>query len=214
MKINKNLNKSRIIELVVTLIVLITLYLIIHKTIQDPNTVTSMIKSAGVFGPIVLILIMILGTLFSPIPNFVFIMLAGYLYGAWQGAIYSYIGHVSAALSAFLVIRNFKNKFKKNRKERKFEKVVMKNRKLLYVLFGIPLVPISISSTISASTKMTLKEFLRIILLSFIPIISFFSFFGERISHYNLIEIGIWLVIMFILGAIIFIKIIKKNNLK
>lgn len=214
MKKHKKINKSRIIGISVTIIVLITIFLIIHKTIQDPDTVTSMIKSAGTFGPIVLILIMMLGVLFSPIPNVVFIVLAGYLYGAWSGAIYSYIGHVAAALSTFLVIRTFKNKSEENKKENKYEKIIMKNKNLLYVFFGIPLVPISISSTISASSKIQLKEFIKIILLSFIPMIILFSFFGERISHYNLVEIGVWLVIIIILGAIIFTKIIKKNNLQ
>jgi len=213
-KKHKNLKKLKIIGIIVSIIVITAIIVIIHKTIKNPDAVTSMVKSAGFFGPVVFILIMTLGILFSPIPSFVFIILAGYLYGAYLGAIYSYIGDVGAALSTFLVIRTFKNKFKESKKEKKYEKIIRKNKRLLYVLFGIPLVPISIISTISASSKIKLKEYLKITLLSFIPIIVVFSFFGEKISHFNLREIIIWSGIIIILGAIIYTKIIKKNNLQ
>lgn len=192
--------------------ILFVLFFFAKELISNVDSITKISQSAGVFGPIVLIVLITLGILFTPIPSVVLIITAGYLYGAWMGAIYSYIAHMFAATGTFSLVKTFNIKTK-NKRYKKYQNLVEKNRKILYLLYTIPIIPISIISIISASSKIKWRQFLKITLLSFIPAVLLFSFFGERISNKNLLEIGIWTTVILI-GLLIILEIMRKRMKK
>jgi uncharacterized membrane protein YdjX (TVP38/TMEM64 family) len=174
------------------------------------SSITKLSESAGIFGPIVLILLISLGILLSPVPSVIFIITAGYLYGAWEGALYSYLGHLLAAIAAFMVFRKFERK-EESRRYIRYRKLIHKNKKILYLLYAVPIIPISVITFITATSRIRWKEFLKIIMVSFAPTVLLFSFFGERIGNRNLLEIGIWIVGIAIIGIIIF-EVIRHNK--
>ncbi len=203
-------NLRKFIKFLIAIISIVGLFLIAKEIINNVDSISKISQSAGIFGPIILILLISLGILFSPIPSVLFIVVAGYLYGTWMGALYSYMGHLFAATCAFAFFKSFEIK-NEGKRYIKYKQLVEKNRKILYILYAIPILPISITTILSASSKTEWKKFIEIILISFIPAIIFFSFFGDRISNRNLIAIGILALIIITTGLII-TKIIRKNR--
>lgn len=188
------------------------MFILIRDFIKNVSTIESLTKSAGVFGPIVLVLLIGLGIIFTPIPNVVLVLASGYLYGTWLGALFSYLGHMLAACGTFAIVRIF-NIEGESKRYKKYKRLIEKNKKILYLLYAAPVIPISVLSIISSSSKMKWREFLKIINISFIPVILFFSYFGERISQKHLIEIGIFILIV-IAALSIVLGIINKRNKK
>ncbi|MCA9478345.1 MAG: VTT domain-containing protein, partial [Nanoarchaeota archaeon] len=121
---------TKIIKIFLRVLVVVILFFVIKELISDVDSITRLAKAAGPFGPIVLILLIMLGTLLTPIPSVVLVIAAGYLYGIWPGALYSYIGLVLAAVSMFFFVRLFKIKAKGKHYE-KYKKLVKKNKKII-----------------------------------------------------------------------------------
>lgn len=199
------------LKIFLTTFIILILVLLVKELITNANAITRITQSAGILGPVVLILLISLGILFTPIPSILLIITAGYLYGVWEGALYSYIGHLLAAIGTYTAVNIFKIK-SKNKRYKKYKKLVEKNKKILYLLYMIPVVPISVTSILSASFQIKFKHFLKIIFISFIPPVLFFSFFGHRINNLNLIEIGILIAISLIALFIAFEVLKKKIN--
>jgi uncharacterized membrane protein YdjX (TVP38/TMEM64 family) len=218
-KMKKFLNEKKVFgvsfKIIFTIISIALIFFIAKELIHDVNSISSISKAAGNLGPIVLIFLISLGILFTPIPSFILIITAGYLYGIWQGALYSYIGAIIAAIGTFTATNIFNIKLKNKRYE-KYRKKIKEKKIILALLYIIPIVPISIVSVMAASSKIKLSKFLEIIFPSFIPLVLFFSFFGSRLNSQNLTEIGIFLGILITLIIIIFeIKYrIKKTSQK
>ncbi len=210
-KILSQRNKLKIpLRIIIIGIAILILFFLTNQFISDAESIETISNSGGIFSPIVLILIISLGILFTPIPSVIYIMTAGYLCGGWKGALCSYLGHLLAATIIFATTNSFKIKTK-NKDYDKYKNLIGQNKKILYLLYGVPLLPVSILSIISATSKLKWKEFLKIIFISFIPPVLFFSFFGNRISHQNLLEMGIFISIIAI-GIIFTVKRIKKKT--
>lgn len=207
----QKLKSRNFLKVLIILAVIVILFYIVKEFISNVDSITKFSQSAGILGPIVLILLIGLGILLTPIPSVVLIITAGYLYGMWWGALYSYLGHLVASISTFIIFRKIKLSNQESPRYKKYKKLVEKNKKLLYLFYAIPILPLSLVTIISASSKIKWKKFLEIILVSFIPTILFFSFFGNRINNRNLLEVGIWSTVILILAFIIY-KIIQKNQ--
>ncbi len=206
----KNIKPRDLLKILIIGIIILIFYFLVKEFISNVDSITKLSQSAGILGPTVLVILIGLGILLTPIPSVLLIIAAGYLYGMWWGALYSYLGHLLAATSAFLVFRKIKGN-EESRKYKKYKKLIEKNKKLLYLFYAIPVIPMSFISLITATSKIKFKHFLEIIIISFIPVVLFFSFFGNRINERNILEILIWLGVILIIGLIIF-KIIQKNQ--
>lgn len=195
---------NNILKIVVSLLIIITLFIMVKQTINNTQEITQITKSAGVFGPLVLIALIMLGILFSPIPSVVIIIAAGYIYGPIHGAIYSYIGHVLGANGIYFAVRKFKIEIK-TKKFEKYKQFVEKNKNILYLFYAIPIIPVTITSIIAATSEIKFKKFIEVTLLSFIPAVLLFSFLGGKITTENMIELAIIAVIL-IGGVLLIIK--------
>ncbi|MEK6901976.1 MAG: TVP38/TMEM64 family protein, partial [archaeon] len=72
--------------------------------------VQTTVHSFGIWGPIVLVLVMILSTIFSPIPNTLITLTMGATYGPVYGTILAMIGSILASALAFFLARRFGEK--------------------------------------------------------------------------------------------------------
>jgi uncharacterized membrane protein YdjX (TVP38/TMEM64 family) len=208
--LKRNIIKNTV-KVLLTGILILMLFFIVKELIVDADHITSLSKSMGIFGPILLILLMSLGILLTPIPSAVLIVAAGYLYGTWMGALYSYIGHLLAAIITFAICQTLKMNGESRRYE-SYKKLVHKNKKILYFLYMLPIIPISVITIITSTSKIKWKEFLKIISISFVPNILIFSFFGERISNRNPLEIGLFLLAILVVILIV-LKVWSKKDL-
>lgn len=199
---------NKVLKIIASIIVIGTLFYLVRQNIANTDEITKITNSAGVFGPLMLILLIMIGILFSPIPSVLIIAVAGYIYGPWKGALYSYIGHVIAATSTYFIVKKFKI-LHESKKFAKYRTFIEKNKNFLFVLYAIPIIPISISSIIAA-TAIKWKKFMEIALLSFLPAVIVFSFLGGKISSKNM-HIIIGLILVITIGTIIIIKKYKSN---
>lgn len=194
------------------LIGVVVLYFITREFITNTGAIIKIAHNAGALGPIALIIIIALGTLFTPIPSFILIMTAGYIYGAGHGAIYSYVGQLLASMGTFGASKIMRVKAK-NKTYEKYKDLVKNNKNVIYALYAIPIVPVSITSILSASSGMKFKEYMKIPIISFILPVIFFSFFGQNIGTKNLFWLGFFIVLT-IAGLGVGFKLLKKKNLK
>lgn len=210
-KIKEKIKLKDIYKYLIILASIIIVYLVVRELIKNVDTITKISQSAGVLGPIVLIILIGLGILLTPIPSVVLVIAAGYLYGTWWGALYSYLGHLLASIGTFTIFRKINFANQESPRYKKYKALIEKNKKLLYLFYAIPILPLSLVTIISASSKIKWKHFLEIILVSFIPTILFFSYYGNRINSRNLVQIGIWSAIVIILVLVVY-KIIRVNQ--
>ena len=197
------------LKIIASATTIILSYFLVKNFIQNTSSINSIVSSTNTFGPILLVLLMILGIIFTPIPYFVLIITAGYLYGVWPGAFYSYIAQILAAIGVFTLTK-FLNIKITNKTYKKYQGKVSRNKKILYLMYALPVIPISVTSIISASSKIKWKSFLKIILISFVPGTIFFTFFGNNLSTKNILFISLFLLITLV--ALIFFM--KKFKLK
>jgi len=197
------------LKIIASATTIILSYFLVKNFIQNTSSINSIVSSTNTFGPILLVLLMILGIIFTPIPYFVLIITAGYLYGVWHGAFYSYIAQILAAIGVFTLTK-FLNIKITNKTYKKYQGKVSRNKKILYLMYALPVIPISVTSIISASSKIKWKSFLKIILISFVPGTIFFTFFGNNLSTKNILFISLFLLITLV--ALIFFM--KKFKLK
>ena len=213
------LDKKSIIENSILIVFLVTIFFVARIFIENTNQIVKAVEKVGFFGPIFLIVIMILGILFTPIPGFAWVMTAGYIYGALLGSVYSYISFIIGAMGIFMLSKKINKhnplggkRFQKKRD--KYSNLIKQNKNILYAIYAIPILPVSIVSAIAATSSIKIKEFLKIILLSFLPLVLFFSFFGSGISRKNIIEIGIFTLVTISLFIIFYEKLRKMNTKK
>ena len=74
-------------------------------TITNQGALFDRIVRLGVWGPLIIIFMMILAILISPIPSAPIALAAGAAYGHWWGTLYVLIGAEAGALAAFGVAR-------------------------------------------------------------------------------------------------------------
>ena len=210
-KISSQRNKLKIpLRILLIGLAIIFLFFLAKELIANAESIERIARSTGTFAPIILICVISLGILFTPIPSVIYIMTAGYLYGGWWGALYSYLGHLLAAISMFAATNLLKIKTE-NKHYNKYKNLIEENRKILYLLYSVPLLPVSIITIFAASSNLKWKQFLKIIFIGFLLPVIFFSFFGNRISNQNLLEIAIFISII-VIGIIFTIKRIKKKS--
>jgi uncharacterized membrane protein YdjX (TVP38/TMEM64 family) len=202
----KNEYLKKAAKAVIALAVIVILVFLVKEIISDAESITSIAASVGALGPIVLILLISLGIIFTPIPCYILTVAAGYLYGTVAGGIYSYIAHLIAATGSFAAIKIY-HKFNgttSSKKYPKYKKMVKEHKNMLYLLYGIPLLPMSFVSYLAVHAKVTWKEFFKIAIFSFLPPVIIFSYFGNRLSSKNLVEI---VVLMAVIGFIAYLAV-------
>ncbi|MGV8168956.1 MAG: TVP38/TMEM64 family protein [Candidatus Nanoarchaeia archaeon] len=211
--LNHKISAGAILKLIITAAIIIVLFLLVKEIISSADSITNAAKAAGKLGPVVLILLISLGILLTPIPSIVLIIAAGYLYGFWLGALYSYLGHILAALGAFSITRLLKTKVEE-KKETKYHRLIKDSHHFIYFFYIVPIIPISVTSIVTGTSKIGWLKFIKIVLLSFILPVLFFSFFGDKISAKNLTWVIIGAAIILVGSIIVFRLLHKKTKTK
>ena len=146
------------------------------------------ISSAGILAPAVFILLQFFVLLSAVLPGHAVTVIGGFLFGAWLGALYSYIGMVTASMFVFFVSR----RFGKNFVESLVDKSELRHLHLFYKKHGaftffllrlIPLIPVDIISLGAGLTSVKAKDYFMVSAVSFVAPVLFYSFVGHRFSE-------------------------------
>ncbi|MDS0296343.1 TVP38/TMEM64 family protein [Halogeometricum luteum] len=75
--------------------------------LADPGAVRAFVRGYGVWGPAALVALQALQVVVAPLPGQVLAVVAGYLFGAWWGTVYSLVGVTLGSTVAFWLSRRF-----------------------------------------------------------------------------------------------------------
>jgi uncharacterized membrane protein YdjX (TVP38/TMEM64 family) len=103
-----------ILSLIVLLLVLIEFYRPILHTLSwfgNREAITTSMKHAGLWGPIVFIVLFVLQVFIAFIPGQGLMVACGYLYGFWGGFLLSWLSLVAGGEIAYVLARNYGRPF-------------------------------------------------------------------------------------------------------
>lgn len=212
-------NKFFKVLIIIILILAIVFYLGSHLFIhfKDVNQSKITIKTFGVYGPLMMIGLLIVILLLAFVSQIPVIIAGGYVFGAIPASIYSLIGFFIGGTIAFFIARGFGRPFVKKvitkRAMEKFDDYSGIRLDLtLFSLFLIPLFPDAMCY-VAGLTNIKYKTFALISTLGRLPAILLFAYAGRSIASTHYILGMILIGIILLCGAIILIfrKKIEKH---
>jgi uncharacterized membrane protein YdjX (TVP38/TMEM64 family) len=129
----------------------------------DAAWIHGLVSGLGIFGPLVLVGLMVLAIVVSPIPSGPIAVAAGMLYGADGGAVVSIVGAEIGALLAFSMARYFGYEAirRSNNPVMRFIAVPRSQGALMGIVFASRLIPFISFDAISYATGLTNLSFAR-----------------------------------------------------
>jgi len=221
---SKAINLVVSILLVVLILVAITIMVIdlmpllkdVVAHITNEQVVTRDIYDYGWKGIFILAMLQAVQVITTIFPAQPVQILAGLTYGLVKGMAICIVGLVVGNALVFILIRRFGKTFKmfrlfQNRipKPKKWDlSFLMESRnaaKIAFVLYLIPGLPNGILPYIFAKSKMSLIQFLLIIILAGVPSILFYSLVGERLSSGDTTTSVILLSVLVLLTVLVIV---------
>ena len=215
---------SIICLLIITAITLIIIYLPnIYKLIDKDNqdNLINKIRSKGIKGWFIFLLIQILQVVISFIPGEPIEVIGGVIYGAFGGLLTCMLGClIGSMIVYFLSLKIGKSFIKLFVKEKDFNEVkFLKNEKrveeLVFIFYFIPGTPKDIITYLAPYTKIKPLKFFIISTFARIPSIITSTWAGSSISENNWgLTIGVFLgtFLIALLGLLIKQKIFNKKE--
>lgn len=172
----------------------------------SPEEIKGYVEKWGDGAPLALMLIEGIQVMIAPLNNFITNFAAGYLFGPWLGAVYSYIGWTLGAIVVFwfcrLFGRSFVNLFFTEEKLAKFDSLVTESHWMVFMLFLLPGPPDDlIVYMLGLSTGIKFRPFLLMILASKFPGKLATAYLGAGLANHSQYFFAIYIV--FILGSLL-----------
>lgn len=194
--------------------------LIVHflwdiSSVFDIGRIRALIEDAGVFAPLLIIVLTAVAVVISPLPGLPLDMAGGAMFGPFAGTLYAVIGGLSGAIISFLIARFFGRGFIERFlgghinfctecSDRLLTKVVFLSRLIPFISFDIV-------SYGAGLTKMSIKRFIVATFFGMVPMTFLYTSFGSVFvvgAKLSLI-MGLIMVVLFFLIP----RWIEKRNL-
>ena len=161
------------------------------ENLGNRDDIVEWMRRSGPVGPLICIGIQFLQVVLFAIPGEITQVAAGYVFGAWEGFLYSLIGIMLGAAFDFafarLVGRPVINKLMGARALARVDKLLQsrKGRSALFLLFLTPGMPKDAMSYGSGLTRIRFQEFMIITGLARTPALLFSTLFGSQLYERN-----------------------------
>jgi uncharacterized membrane protein YdjX (TVP38/TMEM64 family) len=149
------------------------------------------IQTFGVWGPVVMVALLIIATIFSPIPNSLIIIAMGATYGPIWGTVIAIIGATLASSFAFFLARKFGEQLVEKffPKTHFLHKFLTKNAfPTIFILRLIPSVSFDMVSYGVGLTKISFRTFITASFLGTIPGLISYVLIGAGLTGENAIS--------------------------
>ncbi len=158
-------------------------------TEQGREHLAVFIEKAGIFAPVVFVLLMALQVVIAVIPGGPLEITAGVLFGGWLGTVLTIAGAFLGALTVYCLVRKFGrplvNLFVSEERFKKFS-FLQEEDKLelwIFILFLIPGIPKDLLTYIVPMTKIEGKTFLVLSTLARFPALTASVLMGDSLSE-------------------------------
>ncbi len=186
--------------------------------ISDYNRLVEILRQEGVWGPLTCIGVQILQVIVFLVPGEVTQVAAGYVFGAWKGFIYSWIGIMLGSACAFRfsslvgrsIVERILGKDRLSKVDRALE--THKGKSALFVLFLIPGIPKDSICFVVGLTEFKMGEFLMLSGLGRAPALLFSTMMGSQIYEQNYLSLSLTMIFAVVVGGIAFFYIKKRRN--
>jgi uncharacterized membrane protein YdjX (TVP38/TMEM64 family) len=168
---------------VLSLVFVFSLVWALWPFITNPTSVTDAYRSAGVFAPVVFLVLVAV----APTPGAIVGASGVAYFGQWQGMLLLYVGNVLAVLLTFAIVRSFGRpaieRFLEPTKLAKADAFLTRHPFLLWFVYAIPVFPLEIITAVIALSSRKLRHFIIIPLLA-LPIDAFIvTSIGDLLSE-------------------------------
>lgn len=183
-------------------------------TAIDADSIVERIRSLGAWGPVALILFLIIEVFAAPVPGGWLGIASGYIFGPWLGWLYSYIGMTVGSVLVFEATRRWGRPFaKKMISAEQYEKYSAVGEKSVYVLillYAIPLFPVDVVSVLLGLTSLKRQHFWTAVFIGFAPNMFVLNFFGDVLTE---LETPLLIAGIVLIGLVVYgIKAQKKKS--
>lgn len=169
--------------IITILLVAFIIYAVKMNLLTSPETLVNKIKSYGLIGPIIFLLIQIIQVIFPVIPGGASCLAGTLAFGPIEGFIYNYVGLTLGSIVAYLLSRNFglpliKKLFKKETIDKYLKYIkTEKFEKIFFWGIFLPGAPDDLLCYISGISELTFRKFITIILIGKPLTLIFYSLF-------------------------------------
>ena len=221
----KGMKKYRYLILALSIAVMVGLTLALWKPmvnfIQDPDTLSLWIAEAGIWGPIVFMLLNTAQVLLAIIPGGPFEVAAGALFGPWLGTIMCDIAMSTGGVVTFLFARKFGMKFvelfttREQIESVKFLKANKKSTTLLFLFFLLPGTPKDLMCYVVGLSNLKLSTWIWINVIGRFPAILLSAHSGAALGekNYGIVIAAIAIiVVLYFIGSFVYSKFNKEDK--
>lgn len=187
----------------------------------NPSKLRDLVKAAGPWGPLVLIIIQYLQLLAAPIPGTVASVLSGALFGPWLGTLYSMIGAMLGSLTVFVLSRKlgrpFVERFVKPGTLKKMDYLAEKaGIFVFFAIFLLPILPDDVVCYMAGLSKIPIRTLMLISFVGRLPGYLVAAFVGSGLteSNYTLVVVVSALFVLLAVGGYAKRKDIEKWSRK
>jgi len=214
--------KSLFIALIASCIIFVT-YISLRATgvldrLENAEQVASAIRGWGFWGIFAFIFLIILNTVFLPIPFAVPAVIGALVFGPLMSFVYMSIGLIIGSLIVFSLGKRFGRRLVEwvvgKEKTEKYARFLDKKGRLAFIFMMIfPFFPDDILCLIAGMSNMSYKFFIFVICTVRACVLAFTSFFASgQIIPFSGWGIPVWITIgVLLLGIFIIVTIVKKR---
>ncbi|MFP4523707.1 MAG: TVP38/TMEM64 family protein [Candidatus Woesearchaeota archaeon] len=164
-----------------------------------PGRVESLVASAGVLAPLVVVLLIVVEVVLAPVPGTAIMVASGYAFGPWLGSLYSYLGNVLGSLLAFWLARRFGRSFVERLLSRdavsRYDAFFHRFHHWLLLLYALPVVPVDILSFVSGLSGLRWRRFFLVVAVGFIPNTLALAFVGDSFRGLDAFSLVFYVVL-------------------
>ena len=186
------------------------------SALQDGKLIQRFVVSTGLFGPLIIVLLMTLAILVSPLPSAPIALAAGAVYGHTWGTVYVLIGSLSGATGAFFITRYLGYEFiQKIAQDYLPLKFLESQRALMGIVFVSRLMPFlsfDVMSYAAGLSSLTFWRFATATLFGILPASFFLAHVGSEMATAELNRIAIAILLLTMLtGVSLLVKYLRKK---
>lgn len=174
---------------------------------QDGQRILSYLQSLGLFGPVMIIIMMTVAIMVSPLPSAPIAIAAGAAYGHGWGTLYVLLGSLCGAIGAFMIGRYLGYEAVRNYAERRLPKRLYDSQNTLmgFVLLTrlMPFLSFDIISYAAGLTPLTLWRFILATGIGIAPASFLLAHIGSEFATTELNRIAMALLLLVVVSVVL-----------
>lgn len=185
------IKKYRYDIFIALIIIAFVIFLLVFKSefgvFSDRENFQNFIRGFGPLAPFVTIAVIIIEVIIAPLPGFVPIISAGFIFGTIEGSIYTFIGDIIGSVIVFFLARKFGRylflKFIHEERLDKYEAAIRRRENVLLLLYFLPIFPTDIISVAFGLSNIRFKKFITYVSIGFVFNVLALNYFGDYLAR-------------------------------